>query len=141
MERAKQGPLLCLSISVVTSRQPPSERRPSIRAAVWADKVIWLVGPFHLHRRGAFEASGYSLCTSSHIPLIVTIAPLCWATQKEGRRPSAPRTTLGRLSRRRVTASRGAEMPPARNWWCLNSNKPCTLWCVFCYPSATGVTS
>lgn len=43
-ERAKQGSLLRLSISGVTSQRPTSESNPTIKEAVCADKVIWLAG-------------------------------------------------------------------------------------------------
>lgn len=43
-ERAKQGSLLRLSISSVTSQRPTSESNPTIKEAVCADKVIWLAG-------------------------------------------------------------------------------------------------
>lgn len=43
-ERAKQGSLLRLAISGVTSQLPTSESNPTIKEAVGADKVIWLAG-------------------------------------------------------------------------------------------------
>lgn len=44
MAQAKQGSLFRLSISGVTSQHPTSERHPTMREVVWADKVICLGG-------------------------------------------------------------------------------------------------
>lgn len=73
-ERAKQGSLLRLSISGVTSQRPTSESDPTIKEAVCADKVIWLAG---LLSSAPPVGRSRLLGILSAPPVTVTIEPPC----------------------------------------------------------------
>lgn len=82
VEQARQGSLLRLSISGVTSQHPTSVRHPTMREAVRADKVIWLGGALSSAPTAGYLGLLGILSAHPHIsPLTVTIAPLCWASQ------------------------------------------------------------
>lgn len=108
-ERAKQGSLLRLSISGVTSQRPTSESNPTIKEAVCADKVIWLAGAL-----SSAPTVGRSrlLGILAAPPVTVTIASPCPGVEGSQRSNFSSLVIKGSPSWKRLQSSRQTKAEP-----------------------------